>query len=280
MTAAVPIREVLPPPWGRALTEDDYASLAASWITPEIADQAMLRRVNEIEGREIVGQKGKRDCAGILIPYYWPGESYPFNYRLRRDNPDWTRDKDGKPKPKAKYMAPPNGGNRLYVPVGVTSEQLADVSLPIGLVEGEKKAQALWRLANHETEFPRFIPVAIAGVWNWRGIIEKTDGPKGERLDVEGPIADLSRIKWTERTAFIIFDSNVHTNESVSWARKGIAKELATRAAMICWPPGGPPECSNSSKNPCPAPGFMWCFPRSSNRDPRVCSESRKRARS
>ena len=233
MTAPGPIRGVVPPPWGGALTEQDYASLAASWISPEIADQAMLRRVNEIEGREIVGQKGKRDCAGILIPHYWPGESYPFNYRLRRDNPDWTVGKDGKPKPKAKYMGPPNGGNRLYIPVGVTQEQLADVSIPIALVEGEKKALALWRLANHETDHPRFIPVAIAGVWNWRGIIEKAGGPNGERLDIKGPIADLSRVAWVGRRVFIIFDSNVYTNESVKHARKGIARELATRRADV-----------------------------------------------
>ena len=233
MTAAAPIRDVLPPSWGRALTAEDYASLAASWITKEIADLAMLRRVDAIEGREIVGQNGKRDCAGILFSYYWPGEAYPFNYRLRRDNPDWTTDKDGKPKPKAKYMGPPGGANRLYIPVGVTVEQLADVSIPIVLVEGEKKALALWRLANHETDHPRFIPIAIAGVWNWRGIIGKAGGPKGERLDVKGPIPDLNRIAWVGRKVFIIFDSNVNTNESVNWARKGIAKELATRGAEV-----------------------------------------------
>src|SRR5713101_4692576 len=91
------------PAWGQPLTESDYATLAASWITREIADAAMLRRVASFEGREIVGQKGNRDCAGILIPYYWPGDVSAFNYRIRRDNPDWTAGKDGKPKPQGKY---------------------------------------------------------------------------------------------------------------------------------------------------------------------------------
>jgi Domain of unknown function (DUF3854) len=116
---------------------------------------------------------------------------------------------------------------------GVTLEQLADKQIPIVLVEGEKKALALWRLANHETERPRFIPIAIAGVWNWRGRIGKTGGPNGERLDLKGPIADLSRIQWNDRRVFIVFDSNVHTNESVKWARKGIARELGTRGAKV-----------------------------------------------
>ena len=39
-------------------------------------------------GRAVVGQKGTRDCSGILIPYYWPGEPSSFNYRVRRDNPE------------------------------------------------------------------------------------------------------------------------------------------------------------------------------------------------
>jgi hypothetical protein len=221
------------PSWGKPLTEGDYAALATSWITPEIADAAMLRRVDQYEGREIVGQKGKRDCAGIIFPYYWPADVSAFNYRIRRDNPDWTAGKDGKPKPQGKYLGPPNGANRLFIPPGVTLEQVADAQIPIVLVEGEKKALALCRLAYHETESPRFIPIAIAGVWNWRGTIGKTGGPNGERLDVKGPITDLNRIEWNGRKVFIIFDANVYTNDSVKWARKGICRELATRRANV-----------------------------------------------
>jgi len=227
------LSERRPPAWGAVLTEDDYAQLGASWITRDLADAAFLRRVASHEGREIVGQKGNRDCAGILIPYYWPGDVSTFNYRIRRDNPDWTAGKDGKLKQHAKYLGPPNGSNRLFIPPGVTSEQLADPRIPIALVEGEKKALALWRLADHETETLRFIPVAISGVWNWRGRIGKTGGPKGERLDVKGPIADLGRVEWNGRKTFIVFDANVHTNESVKWARKGVCRELATRGAKV-----------------------------------------------
>jgi len=233
VTAPVPNADRLPPNWGGPLTEQDYAALLTSWITKEIADLAMLRRVDSQEGREVVAQKGKADCAGILIPYYWPGDSRPCCYRLRRAHPDMVQGIDGALKPTRKYLAAPGGGNHLYIPPGVTLEQLADLKIPIAIVEGEKKALAMWRLANHEMNQPRFIPVAIPGVWNWRGTIGKTGGPKGERLDVKGPIADLSRIEWTGRTVFIIFDANVHTNESVKWARAGVAKELAKRGAEV-----------------------------------------------
>jgi hypothetical protein len=233
MTATPPICDRIPPTWGGPLNGADYALLNGSWITRALADQAMLRRVDSQEGREVIGHKGKRDCAGILIPYYWPGEAAPVNYRVRRDRPELVQDKSGALKPDGRYLGAPGGGNHLYIPPGTTPEQLADVKIPIVVVEGEKKALALQRLANHETNQPRFIPLGVAGVWNWRGTVGKTGGPKGERVDVKGPIADLSRVAWNGRTVFIVFDANVHTNESVKWARKGIARELATRGAVV-----------------------------------------------
>ena len=233
ITASEPVLDRMPPSWGGPLNGNDYATLAASWITQEIANEAMLRRVDAQEGREVIGQKGTRDCAGILYPYYWPGQPSPINCRLRRDQPDIIQGKDGKLKLDRKYLGAPNDRNRLYIPPGVTLEQLADSRIPIVITEGEKKALALWRLARHESNDPRFIPIAIAGVWSWRGRIGKTGGPRGERLDVKGPIPDLDRIAWKGRKVFIIFDTNVHTNDSVKWARKGIARELATRGAKV-----------------------------------------------
>src|SRR5437879_3971191 len=131
MTAPEPSGDRIPPPWGGPLSEGDFASLAASWITQEIAEKGMLCRVDAQDGREVVGQKGNRDCAGTLIPYYWPGQPGAFNYRLRRDNPDWTAGKNGKPKLDKKYLGPSNSGNRLYIPPGVTPEQLQDIAIPI-----------------------------------------------------------------------------------------------------------------------------------------------------
>ena len=80
MTASNPCSGRIPPSWGERLNESDYAYLADSWITREIAEAAMLRRVDEQQGREVIGQKGSRDCAGILFPYYLPDEPAPVNY--------------------------------------------------------------------------------------------------------------------------------------------------------------------------------------------------------
>jgi hypothetical protein len=152
---------------------------------------------------------------------------------VRRDNPEWTTGKDGKPKPDKKYLGAPNSTNRLYIPPGVTLEQLQDLTIPVVIVEGEKKALALWGLAHYQSDKPRFISIAIAGVWNWRGRVGKANGPKGERIDLTGPITDMARIEWKGRIVFVLFDTNVHTNESVKAARKGIARELGTRGALV-----------------------------------------------
>jgi hypothetical protein len=242
MTVPEPLRDRIPPNWGGPLNEADYAALAGSWVAREIADSAMLRRVDEYQGREVIGQKGSRDCAGILIPYYWPDEPWAFNYRLRRDHPDWKYDGQGNAKPDKKYLGPPKSSNRLYLPPGVTLDQLSDLSIPVALVEGEKKALALWRLARHETDTPRFIPLAIAGVWNWRGTVGKTNDSRGERVDVKGPIPDLHRVAWQGRLVYIVFDANVQSIDSVKWARIGISRELGKRGAKVDFI-NLPPDC-------------------------------------
>lgn len=221
------------PDWGTALADADYASLEKSWIDRESADAAMLRRVDAVEGRDIVGQKGNRDCSGILIPYYWPGEPRPFSYRIRRDNPEFTTDRYGGLKPDGKYLGAPGCANRLYVPPGVTVEQLEDVTTPVVIVEGEKKALAVWRLSNLGVAEPCWIVVAIAGVWCWRGRTGRDFGANGDRIEIKGPIPDLNRIAWEKREILILFDSNVHTNPSVRAARSELAKELTRRGGEV-----------------------------------------------
>ena len=46
MTAQDPNPVRVPPAWGGPLAEQDYSMLSGSWITRELADQAMLRRVD------------------------------------------------------------------------------------------------------------------------------------------------------------------------------------------------------------------------------------------
>jgi predicted P-loop ATPase len=122
--------------------------------------------------------------------------------------------------------------------------------LPLVLTEGEFKALALHRLAwfaaRDVAERPTFLAPGLQGAWNWRGVIGKDVDAEGHRVDVKGPIPDLDRIAWAQRSVMLIFDADAQTNLSVSEARRQLTKELETRGAIVSWfdfPKDNPPEC-------------------------------------
>src|SRR5687768_14060515 len=143
---------------GMDLTANDLAALDNNYITPEQAKQAGIFRVNSREGAALVGRNGRGDYSGIVFPYYWPGESKPREYRLRRDHPDLEEQPDGlPPKEKAKYLSPPGRANKIYIPPRIDPADLDNTELPIVVVEGEKKCLALHRLSVESGE--RFFPI-------------------------------------------------------------------------------------------------------------------------
>ncbi len=224
---------------GADLSASDLARLAACGITAELAAAAGLRRVTSQEGAAIVGRNGSGDYAGILFPYVWPGESGPREFRLRLDHPPIEYDSEGRPKERGKYLSPPGRGNLLYWAPGTDAEWLQDASLPVVVVEGEKKTLSLWSVALHAlgdtADRPRFLPIGLSGVYNWRGSTGKTTGPDGTRRDVKGPIPDLQRVAWRGRKVTICFDLNVTSNESVQAARFQLTQELRKRGAVLHW---------------------------------------------
>lgn len=226
------------------LIERDLEALAARWVTPEIAQEAHLRRVTSLYGAEMVGHHGRAgDYSGIVIPYLWPGDNSVREWRLRRDHPDMESGRDGKMRPRKKYLSPPAGGNRLYLAPQTELAQLSDENLPIIIGEGEFKTLALWRLAWHGlgdvAESPAFLPIGLNGVWGFRGVTGKTQDEDGRRADVRGPIPDLSRVVWTERRVVILFDADLKDNVKVQDARGALTRELEERGARVAhfvWP--------------------------------------------
>jgi hypothetical protein len=219
------------------LTEADFRHLATSFIRPALAESARIFRVDSPSGGELVGRNGSADYAGIVFPYYLPGSCLPREYRLRRDNPDLEQRTDGTVKPKAKYLSPPGKANLLYFVPMTDAAWLEDTSLPVCITEGEKKTLALWELAwyglSDAALTPRFLPVGLSGVWNWRGRIGKAESETGQRQDVKGVISDFDLLNWQGRIVYIVFDTNVCTNESVQAARRGLATELMRRRVDV-----------------------------------------------
>ena len=218
---------------GSDLTLADYAELEARWIDRTLALDAGLRRVDSLTGGDIVGRKNG-NYAGIVIPYFYPGSDQAREYRLRRDHPDLECDSAGNLKPRQKYLSPPGRCNMLYVVPVVDPGLLRDANVPVVVTEGEFKTLALWRLANHGSPMqPRFLPLGLSGVYNWRGTIGKTVGPDGSRLDVKGTIPDLDWVAWHGRKVMIAYDADATTKDLVRFARSELAAHLRGRGAFV-----------------------------------------------
>jgi putative DNA primase/helicase len=211
------------------LTQADIDKLERSFIPPDMAASARLFRVTSPEGALIVG-RGKGNYAGIVFPYYWPGETKPREYRLRRDNPD-IEYKNGQPTEKDKYLSPVGRGNKLYFPPGTDPTCLSDSTTPGVICEGEKKTLALHRMFSEAGR--KVLVIGLPGVYGWRGKIGIEPGPDGSKRDVKGPIDDLNHIVWQGREVSIIFDANVATNPMVKAARRKLAQELSQRRASV-----------------------------------------------
>jgi hypothetical protein len=234
-----PVSDGIRPPWGRELETADYQKLAARWITPELANAAGLRRVDSEVGKFMFSRK-RGDLSGIIIPNVAPWEpTHIREYRERVDNPPLEYRADGTTRQGQKYVQPPGRPNLLYFPPGITMSLLEDVKVPIIITEGEFKALALHRLAMHQTATPRFIAVAVAGVWNWRGTVGKAVGVNGQPVDVHGVIPDLKRISWKRRQSIIAFDADADENAKVRAARWGLNDFLLEQGAsvgILTWP--------------------------------------------
>jgi len=218
------------------LNAADYVDLEKkSWLTREIVDAAKIQRVNTIEGAEIVGRTAtaSKDYAGLIFSYFWPGDSHPREYRLRRDNPDLERRADGSIKEKDKYLGPRKSINRLYIPPGTPAEWLTDATVPVTFTEGEKKALALWRFYCDRGQ--KRLVIGISGAWNFRGVVGKVTNGKGKPQDVSGIIFDFDRIEWRNREVLIVFDVNVLTDENVAAARRELVREVQRRGSIPSW---------------------------------------------
>jgi predicted P-loop ATPase len=214
------------------LTSEDLADLAKCWISPEIADAAGLFRVTSVEGRELVGRNGGGDFSGLVFSYIWPPSGQVVLQRLRLDHPPIDA---ATGKAAHKYLSPHGARNRLYIPP-CTAELLTSVQTDIAITEGEKKCLAMWRAACELTNGNgtlSFLPMAVSGVWNWRGTIGIRTNANGERVPEKGVIPDFDCIVWMGRKVTIVFDANAATNDSVRAARRGLAAELTRRGAEV-----------------------------------------------
>jgi putative DNA primase/helicase len=217
------------------LTPQDEQALSARWIPLDLAVSAGIRRVDSYEGAELIGRKDGASgrYAGLVIPNVFPGDSGPRRLRLRRDRPDLVEASDGTCKPDGKYLSPSGEPSRLYFAPGIALELLTNTEIPVVITEGEFKGLALSVLANYESDRPRFLPIAVEGVWNFRGVIGKRTDENGQRVDVKGIRPDFDRVKWNGRDVVILFDADGEANESVQNSARSLSRELRARGSRV-----------------------------------------------
>jgi putative DNA primase/helicase len=221
---------------GEPFTERDSGLLALHGLTLADAHAAQLRKVNDEEGAQLVGQSHRRsadrDFSGIAFPYL-RGDRV-IDYRLRRNNPDLEQQADGL-KERNKYLSAPGTRAHLYFLGNLSQEWLDDHTIDIAITEGEWKTLALHRLAfeHNAGGRPRWLAIGLAGVWNFRGRIGRDTNANGKRVDIFGAIPDLDSIRWAGRCVKVVFDSDVRSNSMVTAARIALGVELSGRGAIV-----------------------------------------------
>jgi uncharacterized protein (DUF927 family) len=218
----------------KPLTPDDLETLAASFITPELAHKADLFRVSDGEGKAMMGNNFL-DCSGVAYTFYAPngnGKRHAVAYAIRRDNPG---DENGKPK--RKYLYEKGFRNHLYYGTNVTDNDLENVEMPLVFSEGAKKCLALERMQTEGGK--KFRAMSLAGVNSLKTSSYKTTDANGNRADRKDVIADLNNIKFADgdksRLVYIVFDSNCRkeVNANVFYARIRFAQLLRSRGATV-----------------------------------------------
>ena len=160
---------------------------------------------------------------------------------IRLDHPEFEIKSDGTRKPKERYLWPIGRKNRLWIPPDADPILLRDVSVQIWITEGPLKGLSLWRAAwiglGDGAEKPRALPIAINGVWGFRGKVGKSPDADGMFVDEKGIIPDFDHIELHNRAVVIIFDSDQDGNASVKSALRDLTCFLQDRDATVAWFP-------------------------------------------
>lgn len=176
---------------------------------------------------------------GYHIPYFGFDRKRVDHYRIRilKDaHPE-------RPDPDQKYAQPRNSGNRVYIPPLFDHETWQhDSAYPIFLTEGEKKSLAASQAG--------LVCLGLGGVYSWRtnyfalprSAVKIEDGPKQKKVGMDFSeakpagdkiVPEFSQISWKGRPVYVVFDSDIETNEKVGQAAYDLAAYLEEQGAEV-----------------------------------------------
>jgi len=186
-------------------------------ISPDIAHERGYVRIQSERQLSAYTQSltlKQQQIPGLLIPVYQLGIETPYEHVLRPDRP--RMGDDGK---MIKYEWPERVPLCLDV-LPCYRDALGDVTIPIWITEGAKKADALASAFGS-----KIVPININGVWGWRR--RSKDG-------ASHPIDDFDGIPWEGRQVVLAFDNDVIRKPDVQQALRALTKHLKKdRGALV-----------------------------------------------
>ena len=198
-------------------------------IAPNLLVAAGVRRVTDLDARELYGIRFHGDLTGIVFPYFHPFNGHRSTARLRRDNPETNSEG----RPENRYICPWGNARHLYFAPGVC-ELLSDVTVPVVFVDAEKSVLAITALAARHGR--RILAIGTGGCWGWRGKTGIEPGPNGERGETRGPLPDFGPFVLEGRKVLLLSGANVASNQRVRDARRALVEALAGWGAIVADP--------------------------------------------
>jgi hypothetical protein len=212
------------------LRKEHLEQLSQSGIESAMAERWGVSSVTHEEALEL-GFMGQGSLAGLYFPYYDPKlGQFIRTGRLRLDEPFM----DG-----PKYLAQKGSGNKPYMPAPLKDSKwyhrvANDKSIPLWIVEGEKKAL---KLAQH-VENDCVIGIGGCNNWSEPRTEEEKDAKKRRQL------LPILRHFCQGRTVYIGFDSDVLDNDDVYNAERalvGAVFDAGGRPRPVSIPPSPGP---------------------------------------
>lgn len=197
------------------LHPDHLADLRKSGLSNETIFEANIKSVEPDDIDKVFGYPTHAKSAYEII---YPGTDYA-RYKMFYDEADKINPKTGEVLERPKYLCKKGSGNHLYIPNKV-QPILKDLSIPLYLSEGEKKALKGCQEGLY--------CIAIAGLWNW------SNG--GKEL-----ISDFDLIALDGRAVYVVPDSHFQEpdrygrSKNLKQAVYELAYRLIDRGVKVCW---------------------------------------------
>lgn len=220
------------------LAENHLADLRKSGLSDQQIATCGFRTLTDPDEVAHILHRSQADRLGpcLLIPYFdQSGQMIPVTdfARVKPDTPRTTEASEGRPGTPIKYESPIGSRVRLYFPPG-TCPKLADPTVPLLVIEGEKKAA--------KTDQEGFACVGLGGVEAWSR--KREVGPDGKKIGKRELIEDFNAINLSGRLVYIVFDSDISDKINVQWAAWNLSQALTARGAIakVVRLPNGPPD--------------------------------------